>query len=86
MRKWVEFEADAVDFHINHSRCRLDRTERKRLEAYLVVLQWALEADAAIGAVVDEASEAYRASEGEMEIDGYTFARLRAVRLPEEKL
>ena len=81
--KWVDFERDAVDYQLHYSHCRISGIERKKEEAYLTLLEWALEADAAMGEVVDDASEAYRASDGEIEIGGYTFDRLRAARLLE---
>ena len=40
-------------------------------------------ADEAMREAVENASEAYRASDGEMEIDGHYFEVLRAARLPE---
>ena len=84
-RKWVEFEADAVDYHINHSRCRLDRTERKRLEAYLVVLKWALEADAALRFICEMEDTGICECEGcSCDIEAMAEAA-RAARLPEEK-
>ena len=47
------------------------------------LLAWIEAADEAMREAVENASEAYRASDGEMEIDGHYFEALRAARLPE---
>ena len=78
-REWLDFERDAVDYQLHHSHCRISGIERKKEEAYLTLLEWALEADAAMGAVLD--IDLYPMDEQDESIP--VFARLRAARLLE---
>ena len=83
-REWLDFERDAVDYQLHHSHCRISGIERKKEEAYLTLLEWALEADAALKFIGEMEDTSICECEGCSCDIGAMADAARAARLPED--